>query len=58
MKFGGIEYRKFDRKVLYESTIIRKTYDEVIKQIEEDNVRIVNLIGKNGVINIQEYRKI
>lgn len=54
-KFNSPIYKKFDKKILYESTIIDKKYDEVINQIKEDNVRIVNLIGKNGVINQKEY---
>lgn len=54
-KFNGVIYKKFDKKLLYESTIINKKYDEVIKQIKDDNVKIVNLVGKNGVINQKEY---
>lgn len=54
-KFNSLIYKKFDKRLLYESTIIGKKYDEVIKQIKEDDVRIVNLLGKNGVINQKEY---
>lgn len=50
------EYRRFNKKALYEAKINGKTYDEVMKCIEEDNVRIVNLIGKNGIINCKELQ--
>ena len=30
---------------------------QVIEQIEKDNVKIVNLIGKNGIINTRELAK-
>lgn len=52
------EFKKFDKKLLYESIIGNKKYDDVINMIKKDNVRIVNLIGKNGIIQKQEYRKI
>lgn len=53
--FNKIEFKKFDKKLLYESTIIGKNYNTIIHQIEDDKVRIVNLIGKNGKIDIQEF---
>ena len=56
--FDTVDYRKFDKKILYEQNLIGKKYDTIIKEIEENNVKIVNLIGKNGVINNQEYLKI
>lgn len=54
--FNQNEYKKFDKKLLYESTINGKKYEDVMKQTQIDNVKIVNLIGKNGVINNQEYK--
>lgn len=51
------EYKKFDKKILYESIIDNKKYEDVINMIKRDNVRIVNLIGKNGIIHKQEYIK-
>lgn len=57
-KINYIDYRSFDKKIMYEQSLIGKKYDSIIKQIEEDNVKIINLIGKNGIINKQEYLKI
>lgn len=56
--FNTKEYRAFDKKILYEQSLSGKNYDTIMKKIEEDKVKIVNLIGKNGVINSQEYLKI
>ncbi len=52
------EFKKFDKKLLYESIVGSKKYEDVINMIKKDNVRIVNLIGKNGIIQKQEYIKI
>lgn len=56
--FNNICYKKFDKKILYEQNLTGKSYENAIKDIEENNVKIVNLIGKNGIINTQEYLKI
>lgn len=56
--FDNICYKKFDNKILYEQSLTGKNYENAIKDIEENNVKIVNLIGKNGIINVQEYLKI
>lgn len=56
-KFSNSVYKKFDKKLLYETVLIDKNYEQAMKQIKEDNVKIVNLIGKNGIINRQEYNK-
>lgn len=53
--FPYTRFKVFDKKILYESIIIDKSYEQAMKQIKEDNVKIVNLIGKNGIINRQEY---
>ena len=52
------EYKKFDKKVLYEKMLDGKKYEDIINMIQEDNIKIVNLIGRNGIINNQEYLKI
>lgn len=57
-KIIDMDYRNFDKKVMYEQSLIGKKYEDIIKQIEEDNVKIVNLIGKNGIINNTEYIKV
>lgn len=56
--FPSTDYNKFDKKILYEQSLTGKSYETIIKKIEEDNVKIVNLIGKNGVISTKEYVKI
>lgn len=50
-----IEYQKFNKKALYESIIYGKKYETIINKIEKDDLKIVNLIGRNGVINRKEY---
>lgn len=53
------KFKKFDKNFLYESTIYKKKeYSSIQKQIQEDNVIIVNLIGKNGIIDRKEYLRI
>lgn len=56
--FQDIMYKKFDKKILYESTIITNNYNGILEKIRTDNVKIVNLVGKNGIINIEEYKRI
>ncbi len=51
----SIEYKNFSKNILYEESMRGKKYDDVIRKIEEDNLRIVNLIGRNGIINNKEY---
>ena len=43
---------------LYESIINWKldNCDKIIEKIEEDNIKIVNLIGNNGIINKKEFK--
>lgn len=50
-------YKSFDEKLVYESKTAGKSYNEIIEQISKDNVEIVNLIGKNGPIDIKEYKR-
>lgn len=47
----------FDKKLVYESMLNKKSYNEVIDDINKDNLQIVNLVGKNGVINEIEYKR-
>ncbi len=56
--FNDICYKNFDKKILYEQSLTGKNYENAIKDIEQNNVKIVNLIGKNGIINTKEYLKI
>lgn len=50
-------YKSFEEKLVYESKTDGKSYNEIIEQISKDNVKIVNLIGKNGPIDIKEYKR-
>lgn len=56
--FNSIDYKAFDKKVLYEQSLEGKKYEDIIKDIQENNIKIVNFIGKNGIIDIQEYKRI
>ena len=47
----------FDKKLVYESILDKKSYNEIIDRINKDNIEIVNLVGKNGVINEIEYKR-
>lgn len=52
-------FEDFDQTTLYESFIYRKDiYKEIIKKIEEDNVRICTLVGDNGNIRRYEYERL
>lgn len=54
-ELDDIEYKKFNKKALYEAIIYGKKYETIISKIEKDNLKIVNLIGRNGIINKKEY---
>lgn len=45
----------YNNKFVYESKILGKEYEVAKKQIQEDKIKIKNLIGKNGVINSKEF---
>ncbi len=47
----------FDQKLIYESMIIKNNYDEIMESIVRDNLQIVDLVGKNGIINEMEYKR-
>lgn len=55
----NIEKRReeFTTNEVYESYIIGKSYKEIREKITKDNIKISNLIGKNGIIDISEYKK-
>lgn len=55
--FTNKAFEKFDSKLLYESIIINKNYKSIIEKMKEDNLKIVNLIGINGIINNKEFMK-
>lgn len=55
--FTKKSFQKFDNKLLLESTIVNKNYDSIINKIQLDNLKIVNLIGINGIINNKEFAK-
>lgn len=45
----------YNNKFVYESNLLEKGYEVAKKQIQEDKIKIKNLIGKNGVINSKEF---
>lgn len=47
----------FEIKEIYESYILGKNIKEIREKIIKDNIKISNLIGKNGIIDISEYKK-
>lgn len=41
---------------MYESMVLCKTqFQNVLNRIKEDNIKIISLIGNNGIINEKEY---
>lgn len=50
--------KQYDENILYESYIYRKdTYKNIQSQIKKDKVKIITLIGNNGIIYENEYLK-
>lgn len=45
----------FENKLVYESKILNKSYEQIRKNIQNENVRVTNLLGINGVIHESEY---
>jgi len=70
-KFAGIniktwetqipeEYKleSFETKTIYEASLYKKPVNKIFEQIQNDNIKIVNLIGVNGIINPKEFNQI
>ena len=54
-----IEFKKFDNNVMYESLISRNSNQEnVFNQIKKDNLKIIEVYGKNGIIRKKEFSKL
>lgn len=54
-----IYFKDFDATILYESFIYNNTMPQnIVKQIDEDKINIVFLIGQNGKIRKKEYLKL
>lgn len=47
---------KYDNLILYESIININNLKNIEEKIEKDKVRLLNLIGNNGVINKKEFK--
>ena len=45
----------FDDKHIYEARIYYKNLHEIEQSIEENQIEIESLIGKNGIINKKEF---
>lgn len=48
---------KFDNVITYEAELYDKTVFNVFKQIYSDNININKLVGVNGIINPEEFKK-
>lgn len=57
--YNGYEENKliFHNQSVYESKILGKKENEIKDLINQDNIRIVNLKGKNGIIHRKEYTR-
>ena len=53
------EFKNFEKNIIYESLISRNSnQDNVFNQIKKDNLKIVEIYGKNGVIRKKEFLKL
>lgn len=51
---NSILYDNFDRKDVYESILVNE--NNIQGHLEKDKVRIVNLVGRNGIIQKEEFK--
>ena len=55
----NIDFKNFDNNIMYESLISRNSNQEnVFNQIKKDNLKIVEVYGKNGIIRKKEFLKL
>lgn len=47
----------FDETIIYEASIYEKQVFKIFEQIKSDNIKIGKLIGVNGVINPNEFKR-
>ena len=50
--------QEFNYNEIYESYIINNQINEIRRKIENDKVKIIYLIGKNGIIDNSEYKNL
>ena len=53
-----IKYKRndFNNNEIYESVLFSKTqFQNILDKVKEDNIKIISLVGNNGVINEGEY---
>ena len=51
--------QNFNKEVFYESLIIRNSNPEnILNKIKKDNVKVVEVYGKNGIISKKEFEKL
>lgn len=48
----------FEMKKVYGAKIIEKKYRQIREILKEDNIRVINLIGKKGIICREEYTRL
>lgn len=49
------EMQNFNTNIIYEASLYGKPVIKVFEQIQNDNIKIKNLIGVNGIINPKEF---
>lgn len=59
IRYDGYEEikKRFNPNAIYESKMLNKKEEERKQLFEQDHVKIVNLIGKNGYIHSKEYQR-
>ena len=51
--------KNFDKEIFYESIVIRNSNPEnILKRIKKDNVKVIELYGRNGIISKKEFEKL
>lgn len=59
MKIKNSAFKQFDNELLYESLILKNSNPiNVFNSLKNDNVQIVELYGKNGIIRKKEFEKL
>jgi hypothetical protein len=55
---SNIKNNTFDVKNIIEAISLNKTYEQTRNLLKKENVKVVNLVGKNGLINNKEYTRV
>lgn len=52
-----MEIEGFSNEIIYESYLYKMNLENATKKIKEDEIKLVGLIGKNGIIDKREFFK-